>query len=293
MSRATFRWLLFFGGLLVVGPMAWLCTSRSVAFDAVTPATPILSGSGPVAGLLLGVLALGLAGGYGAAVAWVTTARWGLFNAGVVAVWAAAGTGRIDELIRVHNPGTGMAPLGALAVEGAVLGMVTVGLGLGLHLIALRRRQLPTIADRRLEHPARDAGQFALIAGVGLIVAGVVSLVVIQNTLKGQTIAAGALAGLLAATLGTFIGDRWGRAALPSIVGLALVAFLAPLVAMFVERGGTALIRSANGVQLFAPARALPLDWIAGSLLGIPLGLAWGQSLHATPAPEAQGQATG
>jgi hypothetical protein len=292
MSRATFRWLLFFGGLLVVGPLAWLCTSRGLAFDAVTPATPILSGSGPVVGLLLGVIALALAGGYGAAVAWYTTPRWGLFNAGVVAVWAAAGTGRIDDLIRVHNPGTGMAPLGALAVEGAVLGAVAVGVGLGLHLIALRRRQIPTITDRREEHAAREAGEFALIAAVGVIMAGVVSFVVIQNTLKGQTIAAGALAGLLAATLGTFISERWGRAGLAYIAGFALVAFLAPLVAVFVERGGTALIRSANGVNLFAPARALPLDWIAGGLLGIPLGLAWGQSLHASPAPEQPGTAT-
>lgn len=131
--------------------------------------------------------------------------------------------------------------------------------------------------------PARvGLAELLIVVAVAVAAGLVVPSLMIGAGLKGQAIASAIAAGIAAATLGVFASRRWGFRPLGAAAGLALVAGAAPLVAvMMAPQGGSAggLVRLANEGGLLAAARVVPMDWIAGMLIGIPLGLAWGQSL--------------
>jgi len=61
--------------------------------------------------------------------------------------------------------------------------------------------------------------------------------------------------------------------------GLMVVAVAGPVIATFVHAGTLGPTRAAVSGKLFALARPMPLDWIAGAFVGIPLGLWWAGSL--------------
>jgi len=94
---------------------------------------------------------------------------------------------------------------------------------------------------------------------------------------KGQMFAAAVVAGLLAAVAGRLssqsISPVW------FFGGLMVVAVAGPVIATFVHAGTLGPTRAAVSGKLFALARPMPLDWIAGAFVGIPLGLWWAGSL--------------
>lgn len=290
MMKATIRWALFFAALLALGPALYLLTSALRGADGVSPTSPGPAGTG---GILRGVIVVVVLAGAGMGVARLTTLRWGMFVAGVAGAWAAAGVASLAEVVRTSP----QPPMNALALEGFLLGgLMALGVW-GMHWAASRRPGA--------EHDAalvgwRGAGDHATyarshegwVARVGLVDLVVCVLVAVaagmivpalaaQTGLKGQVVAAAVLSGLAAATIGTFASRRWGFSPLGTAAGIAVVAGLAPLVAGMMTQSG-ALVKMANAGSLLPAARALPLDWIAGMLVGIPLGLAWGQSLSGT-----------
>lgn len=302
--KATVRWALFFAALLGLGPALWLLTHGLRAADGVSPTSPGLAGA---AGLAIGVVVVVLLGGMGMLVARLTSLRWGVFVAGVAAAWAAAGVGgggggssgggggALADVLRTAPA----SALGSLAVEGFVLGAVLVVGVIGMHWAAGRRpggdhdparagwrggdHAHRAHAHHRDETWAARVGLADLATSVAVAVAAgfIVPALVAQSGLKGQTVAGALLAGLLAATAGSFLSRRWGHSPIGPAVGLAIVAGAAPLVASLMVPAGS-LVRLANDGSILAAAKALPLDWVAGALLGIPLGLAWGQSLAGT-----------
>jgi hypothetical protein len=128
MFKSMLRWLIPLGGLIVVGPLAGLCTYGLRATDGSSAATPMLSES-PMMGMLRGIVALALAGGVGIVGTMVNGVRAGVFAAGLVLAWAAWGTGNMDDVIR-HSQSGGV--LWKLSVEGVVFGLLAVGLAVGL-----------------------------------------------------------------------------------------------------------------------------------------------------------------
>jgi hypothetical protein len=292
MLNAVVRWTLFFVALLLVGPLAWLCTSGLHATDGVTRVIPSLASVGVVWGLAMAALAVTIGASWGLLVGWFTTLRWGLFNAGVVLAWAASGTGRVDEMFRaVVSKAPGSSPLGLWSVEAAVVGALTLAIGFAFHLL-WRRRFGGAIEHERLTRYDTGLGptlvEWSILIGLAAGLAVLASWALVQSSAKGQVLAGVTLATLGASAIGTLLCERWGQRPLPYVVGVAIVIVASPLVAMGLVSGGVsgggggdALVRDANAQALVPLLRVTPLDWLAGALLGLPMGLSWGQSLHA------------
>ncbi len=283
MRDAAVRWTLFLVGLLALGPAAGWLTGRLRGADGFSSVEPILAASGGAVGMALAVGGIVLSIGFGALVARLTSTRWGYFCAGGVLAWVAAGTGRIDEILRV-NPDR--AQFGLIALEAAIFGVIAVG---GAFLIGLAGRQgqrLDSVphGHREARHdPAGDElGMMLTRAGVSVaacVVCGVlVSYVAAVSTLKGQTIASALIASALVGVVTGLLHKQAQGWVL--VLGIALVAALAPAAALLLEpAGASSLLLRANAMELLAPARIMPLDWLAGALLGLPIGAKWGVGL--------------
>jgi hypothetical protein len=101
--------------------------------------------------------------------------------------------------------------------------------------------------------------------------------------LKGQAVATGAFAGIFAAFAAATVARRAAPAAL--VGGIALVAAAAPSVALFLA-GENALAERIMAGRVLPMARALPLDWLAGAFLGLPIGRSMGGWVgEGSPAP--------
>lgn len=279
MAQALLKWSLILGALLLVGPLAWLMTGTLHGPDGGHDTTPLLSVS-PVWGFTRALIALGLAGGAGWAVMKKVTPAWGLFTTGMVLAWAAWGTGSIDALVRV-SPEKGT--LWVLAVEGVLLAAPAVALAWALTRHVASGAEP---ADRRFgrKGPSRLAGD-GIGFGIALIAGIVASWAVAQNTLKGQTVAAAAMGGILAGVVVTGgIGSLRPRPA-ALVAGVAALAFAGPALGAVFESSAVGLVQAANGGALAPPARVLPLDWIAGAFLGVPVGLSLLGSIMETSEP--------
>lgn len=271
MVQSLLRWILPLTGLLLVGPLEWLCTSWLRLEDGSESATLLVS-STPVRGLVFGVLAIGLATLVGLAASRLINASYGLFSAGLTLAWAAWGTGTIDEIARRTQSGDFLP---RLAIEGAVVGL----LGLGSAWLIIRAgRSHPCSAsdlhDPELPNPWPSRAK-AFVAC--LLVAGVVGWLMAPESLKGQTFAAAAAAGML----GAMIGKMTARTATPLVAFavVAVLAFAGPVAAAAYYGTGSSLIRPVYDGSLLPIARIMPLDWLAGALVGIPIGLSWGVSM--------------
>jgi len=93
--------------------------------------------------------------------------------------------------------------------------------------------------------------------------------------LKGNGLFAGFMGGLIGGAAGGLLlaGVENPRPALAPYLGVVLVMIFAPIAASIYY--GNALRTVAVSGELFGPARLIPMDWIAGMLLGVPWGLSW------------------
>jgi hypothetical protein len=272
MVRTVIRWTLFALCLLVVGPMCWWLVSGLRLGDVRTVATPgVHQGTGGMAvGLLMGLLAVGIAGIASCLIARITSVRWGLFCGGVALAWAARSSDSLDALMRAGGEGVLMR----LSIEAAVLG---AGL-LAVLAVLLPRGESPplrTALSDRVTLTALGTGfAAALVAGF------VAAYVVAQSMLRGQTLAAAVVAGLAAGAVSAVVSPRPEPLAL--LLGLVVLAVASPIIAGATSLPTGRLTMLANGATIFAGARVLPMDVLAGGLMGIPLGLAWGSSMVKT-----------
>jgi hypothetical protein len=294
LADAVGRWVYALGCLFGVGPLV---------LSLVAPLTDAMGGHGAsflTAGGgtgVSGVLGLGLIGVASAAVglvgARVFTLGVGAMGAGIVAAWGAWAAAPLDMIVRVTSDG---AALPSLAAEGAIAGLVGVALlwvlervshgtqvrrGIALHdpLNATRMHRKVERGVGGIVAVERGASSWAVL-GASLAVSIAASLVGVwalaASTSKGQVIAA-AIGGGIAAGLGAQLMAKSLRGCVSAVVpalGMMVVALASPIAAGIVH--DHRLFAAATAGTLLAPARPLGLDWLAGIMCGVPLGMAWG-----------------
>ncbi|MBX3356988.1 MAG: hypothetical protein KF745_01035 [Phycisphaeraceae bacterium] len=284
MSKSLQRWILPLLALLVLGPLAgWMTVSLRSSNGG--EGTSILVCSSWVRGLGACLGAFALAAVAGCLSGRMLTRSWGFFCAGLVLAWAAWGTGTIAEVLRTTNSsGTFLI----LSVEGLIVG------GLGVVLAALIARASPRehpVAESWTDDDHSAVPTLALAVVLSLVAGGVGAWLIAQNSLKGQTVAAAVAAAILAAGFGRLSAQR--APALLFFVVMACLAVLGPAMAMVLNfspgaSGASRLqvfpasadvIAGVRAGLLLPLARPLPLDWIAGAFIGIPLGLNWAGSM--------------
>jgi hypothetical protein len=292
MLNALLRWLVPLIALLVFGPLAGKLTSSLRALDG-GPQASLLVCAHPSAGVLAGLGTIGLAIVAGLIASVLIGSRMGLFCAGLVLAWGAWGTGRLPDMIAQAQSGS---ILKQIALEAVIVGVLGV-LGAALILLVPARRTVPQAGAAPAQHVLppeprliRDkAGPTGAL--VAFLIGAVVTYLVAQEGLKGQTFAAAAIAGLLGAAAGRVVATY--ASAMWFFVGLCTIGVIAPLIAMFmhgmsVPAGSSVdgVVRAALAGGLFRPANVLPLDLLAGAFIGVPMGLAWAGSMverHARP----------
>jgi hypothetical protein len=132
--------------------------------------------------------------------------------------------------------------------------------------------------------PADDEGVW-VTRGKGfaacLAAAGVVAWIFAPDSLKGQTFAAAAFAGLFGAVAMKMAARHY----VTPLVVFCVVGVLAcagPAVAAVYYGSGSGIVRPvySGAIGGVLPlARILPLDWLAGALVGVPIGLSWGGAM--------------
>lgn len=278
MRKAVFEWVTLLTALVIVGPFVGIpismlhSPSGSAEATALTSTQPLM-GMGFVLVAMVGAL---LAGWLGSK----TVSRgMGMTAAGFVMVWAAARTGAGGMILRDAKSAGGVAV--QMAIEAAILAIPA------LLLVTLVHKVRPMDSDDS-EYPLtecrcglieglRDAMtsrgiQIVLAAAAGAVFGSMFASI---GMMKGQGLFAGFFAGLIGGAAGGLMlaGVDNPRPALAPYIGVVLVMIVAPVAGSFYH--GAALRTAAVTGELIGPARLVPLDWIAGMLLGVPWGLSW------------------
>ncbi len=281
MLNVLVRWAIPLAALFVLGPLAAIVVSHLRAPDGSGQVSLLVSTT-PVKGLVGGLIALGLALVAGVVGARFIEQRSGLLAAGLVLAWAAWNTGRMDRVLALtHSRGT----LYTVAIESAVFGLLAVVAAIVILRVPTRMPRFIVAGDATRDRGRRSHHEPTTLrdptAGVALVAAVIGAAVgawfVAASTLKGQTFAGAVVAGLLAAVAGRLASQRVSPAWF--FLGLVAVAAAGPVIAAFMYSGDLGPTRAALEGRLFALARPMPLDWIAGAFVGLPLGLWWAGSL--------------
>lgn len=269
MIKALVHWAVPLVALLVIGPLAGMLTASLRASDGSGAATLLLNNS-PAMGLLCGLGVVALAALAGVAATRLIGFRHGLFCAGLVLAWAAWGTTTVDAVIRRERSASA---LWILAVEAALLGLAGVALAFFLWRLAADRP--PVEVSRSADEADKLGWLFGLV--VCIVIGGIGAWLVARTTMKGQAVAAAVAAGTLGAMAGRLMAHR--AHALVFVAAIAALGVAGPAVAAVLPGGGEGVVRAAYAGTLFPLGRSLPLDWLAGAFLGIPLGLSWAASM--------------
>lgn len=279
MKHATVRWTIHILALCVLGPIAGLLIASLHAPDGGPHATLLLN-TQPAVGVLMGLLAFSLAAALAFLAAKLVDARAGLFAAGVVLAWAAARSGRVDVILRAQNTSS---PLIMLAVEGLLVGLLGVLIAIGVYAIAKPTEQLPAsepapffkVLGAAARRAVRAPG-ITIALPVAVVAGAAAAWIVATSALKGQAIAAGFVAGIIGGAAGRIADVRTPGQTF--MIAIGILAIVAPISALIFQRG-VGPVEAAYDATLFALTRVAPLDWVAGGLLGVPLGVAWAGSM--------------
>ena len=270
MLEGVKRWTVSLAALLVGGPAVYLLTATGSSTGGFR--VPGLLSEQPALGLARDAAAVALAGVIGLAAGRLVSLRTGLFAAGLALAWGAWGGGTIDSVARAAGSAGLPRACVMLAIEGAVLGVIAVGFA-----AAIGRTARPSgLTPLQEERPTPAHTLLALAAG--LVLLGVLAWAVAQNARAGQALAAGMIGSVGAMTAALFIQHRQspavatGAAALMAVIGPLLASGLAGF------EGGQ-LAQQIYAGAAFPTLRLLPMHWLAGAFLGVPLGISLGQWL--------------
>ena len=281
--KVILQWVFVGVAALVVGPIAGWAVSAQLGVDGSGDATMLL-GASPMVGVLGHGGAFLLAAGLGLVVTRVLGGRYGLFCAGVVLAWGAARSGRVEAVLAA-DPVSGV--LTTLAFEGLILAAATAALA----WLVCR--------DTQHENPAKQekaiSGETVLAIAAGLVAGGIGAWLAAQDDLKGQTIASAGVGGALGAVAARVFAHR--SAGWAVVLGVCLAGVAGPLLASRVglEMVLGGLFRGDITRSLASLVRIAPLDWAAGALMGVPIGMTWAGSLVEKHVPdgESSGKAAG
>ncbi len=295
-ARSIYRWSFTLGALFVVGPLAARLTASLHARDGSIH-TSLLVTASPAVGLLVTLLTLALAALLAIPAGRIFGPRFALRIAAFCLAWASWTTGTVDEIIRSLH---GDSPVATLAFEGALVGT----LGLGLFLLVLRFSKIqdhgPDGRDLRAgpDSPANLFRALASPAGMGTLAASLVGAALLAwvfaiEPLKGQAVFGAFMAGIGAGAAGHLAAmalgadERHEFSFLPFLAP-AILGILGPLSMSIMLENATTLREAAYAGRLFPLGHILPLDWLAGSFLGVPIGLAWVKSMSEDETPETE-----
>lgn len=257
-------WGVVGGALLVVGPIAGAFADSLRTVSGLEQATPLTAGS-TINGVLVGLVVMAIAVGYGMLVGRIAHVRLGLICAGLVLTWPAWQFGRVAALVRDAGD---LSPVADFIVEGALFGALAIGGA--LLILRFGRAVLPEA------EPQSSAPRDWVLAAVGCAAAAALGAwLIAQSPLQGQVYAAAVAAGVAGGAAGRSLANH--APMLPILVGGCLLAVIGPLVAQFGVSGDPL-------ARLFAgdwPGLGLltPFDWLAGIFVGVPLGEMWANSM--------------
>lgn len=272
MINTTIRWSLYIVSLIVLGPIAGLLMELSDAPDG-TAGTVLVAGS-PVLGILGLVLGSAIAAGVGAVAAWLGGLRPGLTCAGIVLAWMAGMSSGLTSIVAASDKG----PWVALLIEGVLVGMCLLGIGVVVSLAADRHRvpasspHQPVASEHGLSFNKRSIAALAAAVPAGAVAAWALAM----TDLKGQVIAAATLAAVALTLLMRLIDLK--TPALGALAAGAVLAVFGPAYAL-AQVPAEGALASAYTQAIPGIVLVTPLDWAAGLLLGTPLGLAWSASI--------------
>ncbi|MCC6950000.1 MAG: hypothetical protein IT433_00995 [Phycisphaerales bacterium] len=275
MIRSSLRWVLILGCLVVLGPLALRLTG-GLRDASGGPATTLLVNATPGPAAVAGVVSLALAAGAGVLGGWAFSMGTGLACAGLVLAWARWGLGTLDSIVRRAGDGSDLTALG---VEGLAAGLLA--LGVCTLVVGVSNRRQPDGGKGRgllvLEAEGDSTRRNATVAGV-LAGAGAGALVIwlcAVTELRGQTLLAVVIGGIGAGAASHLVGNsmRTTLSPVPAVAGLTLVALASPLVAKGMH--GDSVLAAVFGGKVLPLARPVSLDWAAGALLGVPVGMGW------------------
>ncbi len=276
MVKNVLRWVMVLLALLVVGPIAGMMV---VGLQTRTglQGPPLLLASNPGLGLAFLVAIMALAAALGSVTARFIGRGYGMGVAGVVVGWAAIRSATFDDLLRDFD---GHPPFARLALEGLLAGLLSLLVALAIDKSAGSSHQ-PT-AETGMRRATRSHMTWSPV-GTGAIAAALVTWIVAYQSLKGQTIAAGVFAGIVAAGVTQVLtnAQRGNVARLTPFITITVLATLAPIVVMLIP-GGPNLAVAAYSGKMPPLGRVMPLDWIAGAFMGFPVGLGWARSILAS-----------
>lgn len=265
--KSMLKWVLILAAIVAVGPAVGALVG-GLRLEADGSRATLLTGG--VGGGLLALIALG----FGAAALGAVMSRWlnqadGMNVAGLVAAWGAWCQGDADRII--HAAGSGV--LWRWPVEGLMAAAIGIAIFIIIDTCASERSREPGSVVRAV---ASKSGLIAIVAAA--VVGAAAAWIVGFQALRGQAIfaaIAGGIAGGAAACLAGAATAREARAT--GSIGLLALAVIGPLAAALVH--GDRAAEAADAGRLIPLAVILPLDWVAGALLGVPVGVQWAHSM--------------
>ncbi len=284
-ARISIRWVFLLGALFVVGPLASRVTAGLTAADG-SQHTSLLVASSVSEGAFATFAVFALTALIVLPGAAIAGPRRGMLLACFCLAWASWTTGSVDQIIRSLR---GQSPVGMLVVEGVLVG----GLMLVLVLAILRVGRVQERGPDGLDFPGGRGSVIANLRGmaslggvVGLaaavVLGGLVAWIFAIEPLKGQAVFAAVL-GSIAAGAGahmasvTVAGEDHPAPAVTGFLAAAILGIVGPIA--MGAMGGDDLRQVAYAGDLFALGHILPLDWAAGAMLGVPIGVTWARSM--------------
>lgn len=275
----------------VLGPALAALFATLRAYDGEAHTTPLTCAT-PLRGGLYLVAAFVAAAALGLTSGRVFSRGRGIWIAGLTLVWVSLAGANVRQLLGDLDGPTNLVPL----IFEAVLLIPLTAL-----FAALVEATSPISGDEQGQpgHPslpplgfdgiraALEPRTFLACLAAAVVAASVVGWLAAITPYKGQALFAAFLGGIAAGWASAFAAStsHHGRPSslIPAVISLPLVAALTFLFLKFSANGAviaqTRAIASESGNQLFALGRILPLDWLAGGLLGVPVGANWAASM--------------
>ena len=260
MRQGITRWTIYLLCLCIVGPAAGAMVGMLRAADGSHVASPLFCTT-PLLGIGVALTAMGLALVMGLLAGKLVNVSAGYTAAGLVLAWAAWGSGEVHTMIRSSQSG---GPLLAQAAEGAIFGILTIAIAFAIWKFGTHE-----------EHGPGQVKGLSASLPVGIFAGALAAWLIAISPLKGQAVFGAIAAGVGVAAAARLMDPKVALA--PLAIAMAALAILGPLSG-YAMAGGQAVHAAYKG-SLFPLANITALDWIAGALLGLPLGAAWAGSM--------------
>lgn len=235
----------------------------------------VLQAQSPLAAILAVVVCVSLATIVAGIVARIINPVVGMFVLGAGIFVLAGRLETIAEIAFAGTSGDSRVRLALLALETCLWSIVALGATIIVFRIGGPLQDVREHAEGRKPHPLISADAFKSAAAGVLIIAAV--LLIAQSPMKGQMIGATFLGGMLAGLIGRLIS--------PNVQPVLI--FASPILFGAIGHTiGMAMLKQPLDVayvmdKLPLLSRPMPIDYAAGSLMGVAMGVGWARSfLH-------------